>query len=129
MNNYHQSAIAFLSKTGVKFSVTYFAFAKHFASDKQERHIFSITLSKGKVRFRFKFGQSSAAGAEKPNEYDVLSCLTKSDPDSFETFCRDFGYDPDSRTAFKIYKAVKREWENVKRLWSDEEIEELQEIN
>ena len=63
-----------------------------------------------------------------PTAYDVLSCLTKYDCGDFENFCSECGYDVDSRKAYKTYKAVKREWENVKKLWTPEQIELLQEI-
>ena len=64
----------------------------------------------------------------KPSAYDVLTCLTKSDPGSFEDFCGDFGYDEDSRKAEKTYKAVREEFLNIERLFSCNEIEELQYI-
>ena len=64
-----------------------------------------------------------------PTAYDVLACLTKNDPGTFEDFCSDFGYDQDSRTAEKTYKAVCKEWTDVCRLWSDTEIEQMQEIS
>lgn len=65
---------------------------------------------------------------EPPTAYDVLACLTKYDPGTFEDFCSDFGYDTDSRTAKKTYKAVKKEWANVQTIWDDSEIEQLAEI-
>ena len=64
-----------------------------------------------------------------PTAYDVLACLTKNDPGTFEDFCSEFGYDEDSRKAEKIYNAVLDEWKNVCALFTDEEIEQLQEIN
>ena len=64
-----------------------------------------------------------------PTAYDVLACLTKSDPDTFENFCSEYGYDEDSRKAEKIYNAVLDEWRNVCALFTDEEIEQLQEIS
>lgn len=66
---------------------------------------------------------------KEPTAYDVLTCLTKSEAGTFEDFCGDFGYDEDSIKAEKTYKAVLNEWQNVAMLWSDSEIEELQEIN
>ncbi len=66
---------------------------------------------------------------EAPTSYDVLACLQKSPVYDFADFCSEFGYEEDSRKAYKIYKAVKREWENVNILFTDEEIEQLQEIN
>ena len=63
-----------------------------------------------------------------PSAYDVLACLTKNDPGTFENFCSEFGYDADSRSAKKTYKEVCDEWKNVAMLFNDEEINELQEI-
>lgn len=62
-----------------------------------------------------------------PTMYDVLTCLTKYDPYSFEDFCGDYGYDEDSRKAEKIYRAVVKEYKAVQRLFGDI-LEELQEI-
>lgn len=63
-----------------------------------------------------------------PNPYDVLACLTSSEVGSFKDFCDNYGYDEDSRQAERTYKKVLEEWKNVKMLYSDEEIEKLQEI-
>lgn len=65
---------------------------------------------------------------KQPTAYDVLACLTKNEVGSFEDFCADYGYDTDSRKAEKIYQAVLNEWNNIKMLFTDKEIEELQEI-
>lgn len=65
----------------------------------------------------------------RPTAYDVLACLQKYDPRTFEDFCMEFGYDTDSRKAEKIYNAVREEYMNIAMLWSEEEIEELAEIN
>ena len=64
-----------------------------------------------------------------PNAYDILSCLTKYDVGSFEDFCSEFGYDVDSRSAEKTYKAVVKEYEGLSMLYSDEELEEMSEIS
>lgn len=63
-----------------------------------------------------------------PSAYDVIACLTKYDPFSFENFCSDFGYDTDSRSAERTYKAVKKEWNQVSKFFTPQEIEEMQEI-
>lgn len=65
---------------------------------------------------------------EEPTAYDILACIQKYDVGTFKDFCGEFGYDEDSRKAEKIYKAVLQEFNNVQKIWSDEEIEELQEI-
>jgi hypothetical protein len=63
-----------------------------------------------------------------PSAYDVLSCLTKSDPGTFKDFCGEFGYNDDSISAFNTYRAVQEEWSAVERMFNDC-LEELQEIN
>lgn len=64
-----------------------------------------------------------------PTDYNILTCLTKYDPGTLEDFCSEFEYDIDSKSAEKTYLAVKEEWKNVQTIWTDEEIELLQEIN
>ena len=63
-----------------------------------------------------------------PTNYDILACLTKYEVGTFENFCSEFGYSEDSRTAERIYNNVCKEYDNVCKIWSDEEIEELREI-
>lgn len=64
-----------------------------------------------------------------PTEYDVLACLTKYDPETFEDFCDNYGYNSDSIKANNIYHLVVEEWKNVCMLWSSSEVEELAEIS
>ena len=66
---------------------------------------------------------------EEPRLYDIIACLTKYDPGTFEDFCSEFGYDDDSGSAEKIYNAVKDEYLSMCTLFSDEELEILSLIN
>lgn len=61
--------------------------------------------------------------------YDLLACITKYDPSTFENFCADFGYDEDSRKAEATYQAVCKEWQKVQKFFSAEELELIQEIS
>lgn len=63
----------------------------------------------------------------KPEIYDVLASLTKTDPETFENFCSEYGYDEDSRKAYKVFLAVTKEYNAVINLFGDI-IEELSEI-
>jgi hypothetical protein len=65
----------------------------------------------------------------EPTAYDVLTSLTKYNPDGFSDFCSSYGYDEDSIKAEKTYQAVLKEWGEIQKLYSDEEINKLQEIN
>ena len=66
---------------------------------------------------------------KKPTLYDILACLTKYNPCTFENFCSEFGCDEDSRKAYKTYTAVKEEYMNMCILFNDEELELLSLIN
>jgi len=63
-----------------------------------------------------------------PTNYSILACLQKYDVGTFEDFCNEFGYDTDSITAEKTYKAVCEEYKNLCTLFTDAEIEQMQEI-
>lgn len=67
--------------------------------------------------------------ALQPSAYDLLACLTKYDPGTFENFCSDYGYDPDSRKAEKIYHSVVKEWNDISSLFNEKELSLLSEIN
>lgn len=129
-NDYLKSATDFLRKTETSLKSEFIKNDFYFKGDKEKRDVYKITIKRGERKFSFKFGQSifkSVAGIA-PNAYDVLACLIKYDPIDFESFCSDFGYDTDSRSAKKIYKTVQKEWKMVQALWNDKEIEKLSEI-
>lgn len=71
---------------------------------------------------------AQAKPVKTPTAYSVLACLQKYEVGTFENFCSEFGYDTDSRKAHKTYKAVVKEWENVQKLFSGTQLEQLQEI-
>ncbi len=84
-----------------------------------------------KYNLQYGFGTVKSDHIKRPvppSEYSVLACITKWDPGSFDDFCSEYGYDSDSKTADRVYAAVKEEWLNVCRIWNDSEIEELCEI-
>ncbi len=135
VSSYEQQAIDFANKYGVKLSVGTPSFGKHWEGDKESRWIFPLKLSKGGKSYSFKFRQSIASGKKQPTLYEVLACLQKYDVGSYEDFCSAFGYDAydsfsgnKSKSSFKTYTAVCKEYEAVSRLFSDTEIEALQEI-
>jgi hypothetical protein len=134
---YQLQAENFQKSIGLKFKSSWVRYGRHFYNDKNNRHIFKITLSRNGKRFSFNFGQSVANDSQNPTIYDVLSCLQKYDVGTFENFCDEFGYSdfklPNgtkvdvSKQAKIIYKAVCKEYENVQKLFSDC-LDELQEI-
>lgn len=61
--------------------------------------------------------------------YDLLTCITKSYPGTFEEFCSDLDYNPDSRSAERVYHGVCDEWKKVRQFFTNEELAKLQEIS
>lgn len=127
--NYQKQANDFAKKHGIKLTVIGEPeYKRYFTGDKEYRFVFKLRLTRNKKSYTFNFGQSIAAGAEEPDMYSVLTCLTRYDVGSFEDFCNEYGYDKDSRTAERTYKAVCKEYKAVDRLFGDI-LEELEEIN
>jgi hypothetical protein len=130
-NEYDNQAQNFAKKFNVKLSVIGSPkYGRYFSNDKDSRYIFKLKLQRNNESYIFTFGQSIAAGSKKPTLYDVLACLTKYDPESFENFCNSYGYESTGANKYRneyIYKNVCKEWDAVNRLFSDC-LEELQEI-
>ena len=98
-------------------------YVEQFKGEQREKEIKKFVFNKfGNMQgLKLVFGKI-------PSAYDVLACLTKYPVGTFKDFCSEFGYDLDSRKGEKTYKAVVKEYDNVKMLWSDSEIEVLGEI-
>jgi len=65
---------------------------------------------------------------EQPSAYDVLTCITKYNPGSFDNFCDEYGYNNDSIKAKEVWENVRNEWIDVRDFFTDQELDELQEI-
>jgi len=158
MDEYETKAQKFMDKTNTGFKAEFLRNGPYFPGDKESRDIYKITLTRGSRSYSFNFGQSINASGKfifwgpkgkellqkkpsntgyeckrnkeysEPGPYDVLSCLQKYDPGSFEDFCGDFGYNTDSREAERTYKAVKEEYEQITRLYDEEELFFMREI-
>lgn len=153
MNEHNKQAEDFLKKTNTTFKAEFIKYDLHFIDEKEKRDIYKITLTRGERKFSFEFGQSLFCSGkfinrednlkyyerrgvcyknkdfEEPSPYDVLACLNCYEIEEFKDWCSEFGYNDDSIKSNKIYKKVVEEYNNVKMLWSDEEIKLLQEIN
>ena len=140
-SEYAKQAADFCKRTGCNISAEYSGQAVPQWDGEKHNH-FKIKIERGRRSFIVDF-YDSIANTEKykpeangffplrgyPSAYDIISCLQKYDCGTFEDFCAEFGYNEDSRKDEQIYNACKKEFENLQRLFSDEEIEQLQEIN
>jgi len=66
---------------------------------------------------------------QPPTAYDVLACLTKSNPGSFEQWCDEYGYNTDSRRAHAIWTNCHDEYARVTRFFTSEEMSIIEEIS
>lgn len=90
------------------------------------RHYEGLTNSeKAKIRKILR----ERRGELQTKEYDVLACLTAYDPGTHEDFCSEYGYDPDSIRGLKTYLAVQKEYRELSRIFTPEQLEEMQEIS
>jgi hypothetical protein len=138
MSKYEIRAINFCSKYDVKIDCKYLGLKNHF-NDGIYHKTYSVTIKRGKEEFSFRYGASEVDTGDinfiEPSKYDILSCLTKYDPEYFEFFCDNYGYSYETknekRKIEKIYYAVVREWKGVERIFGDfttEQWDEFREI-
>lgn len=120
---------------GVTYNARFIGHQRFFPDDKESRDVYEITLQRGSYTMIFRFGQaiarSDGKGRKPPTLYDVLACITKHDPGTFEEFCSDFGGDTDSRKNLDTYLAVQKEYNDFQRLCRGSQVmlEDAQEIN
>lgn len=134
--DYKKQANDFLAKNNAKISIEkandFLQVKPSWANESDNYGIkYNVILSRGDLKpFKFGFWDSVAnkEGKKRPNNYDILACLTKYDPIDLQNFCNEYGYDELDEKTNKTFKAVLNEYNNVNRLFSDV-IDELQEIN
>lgn len=66
---------------------------------------------------------------DRPTAYNILACMTTNAPqDDIDDFAAEYGYTKPSE-AIKVFAAVQKEWKAMQALYTDEELEALQEIS
>ena len=128
---YQKQATDFLKKHNVKFKAEFIGKTKPLWNKFEHVNTYKITLKTDKGSYTFKFYDSiynTERHIKDVTAYNVLACLTKYDPGTFEDFCACYGYNNDSITDHKIYKAVFKEYNSLARIFTAEQLEEMQEI-
>lgn len=131
--NYQQEAIEALAKCETEMIIKLKDNKKAIWEDKnesRERHHYQVTLknSKGACVFDFFGSINDFEQGKEPSEYDILACLDYHTSNSFENFCADFGYDSDSRKTNKIWKSSLKQSNELRAIFTDEQIEILSQI-
>ena len=110
-------------------------FRPYFEDDKEPRQIYRVFISYNGKKTSFTFGDSLQNGYDgktpesNPEEYrqTILDCLVSDSytPENFNEFCSEYGYNEDSRKAFKTYKRVIKQAEKINKVFSTEDLEAL----
>lgn len=102
--------------------------------DNTLRDYYSVTISKGRKRMHLTFWNSvyDTETHTAPEEYDILACLQKYDVGTLDDFVSEFGYEihslEDYRKVERTYKAVRKEYADLCRLFDEPEMEMLREV-
>lgn len=133
---YEQQAQAFLTTHGIKFTCkpgNGKAPAWNDGDNTEHGNHYRVTLSKTGKRITFDFWGSIAdarAGLRTERPYSVLACLSSDAtcPETFDDFCGDYGYDTDSRKAYRDFKRCAAFGKRLRAFFTEAEIEALAEI-
>lgn len=82
------------------------------------------------IRFPFWNSIDAKRKHEEPTAYGVLACISGDLywPETFRDFCSDYGYDPDSHKAHRIWKRGLDFSKKLNGFFTEEEKKELEEI-
>ena len=136
MTDYIKEAKDFLKRNNTKMTISFKDCVYGAFDDKAYHNIYRVRIDRNHKTYSFNFTDSAhnTEQNKRPNCYDVLACLQKYEPYATDVwdFAKEYGYEINDRESYKkcekTFKAVKKEYENVMRLFGDviEELEEIQ---
>ena len=133
MDDYQWQAFEFLVNTGTQFDIvpTVPQRQPHWSLDGKHGIQYAVTLKNKRGAYTFDFWDSlhNKEQGNQPTEYDVLACLQVEQFNTFEDFADCYGYDQDSRQAYKAYTGTQEQAENLARIFTRHQLEQLSEIN
>ena len=134
-NEYTKQAQDFLKSCGAEMKIAYLGKDCNMNwNDGVLRNTYRATIKTPRGIMWVKFWDSEYHTYKRilPTEYDILACLQKYEVGSFEEFIREFGYEIefpiDRQRARATYKAVVKEYEKVRRCFTEEQIKAMWEI-
>ena len=131
--DYNKQAKDFLEKANAKMKIEFIGMdVNKLWNETQSRNCYRIVIKTKLGQYTFKFWDSiyNTRNNIEPTEYDILACLEKYDVGTFQDFCNEFGYDEyeEINKTKRIYNLVTRQYENLCRIFTDEQMEMLREI-
>lgn len=145
MSEYVKQAKDFLASCNATMKMMYLGKEANATWDEtRERDTYMVNIVTPMGNMQIKFWDSindtinnvnrtrSGYSRKYPTEYDILSCLQKYDVGDIEDFICEYGYEIKKRGDLKrimnIYDAVIKEYNNIRRCFTEEQIEAMQEI-
>ena len=134
MTTYDQQAADFLNKWEIKFSAKLSNTKEPSWTTRGQHNHFLVKFSRGRKSVSFDYFDSEKNyqdGKTVIRPYDALACCSNEldCAETFEEFCGDFGYDLDSRSAEKTFRALKKMSKKMSAFFTGEMADELREIN
>ena len=141
-SEYQKHAEAVLKYMGVSFHAEFDRHGYMFPDDERRgemRDIFTCYLKRDhndKV-FSTRFGQSindtTGDGGNPPNAYDLLACLEKYDPEEYEDWCFNFGFEfksaDDMRENRKTWERCVVQYKDLDAMFTERELELMQTVS
>lgn len=89
-----------------------------------------INFETFKISFLFHDSINNHNTNKRVTIEDILYCIIQDypNPESFKDFCAEFGYNTDSIKDFKLYKLCLKQSEKLHKIFTEEEINELNKI-
>jgi len=142
MNNYDKQAEDFCKRNGVKIITRYVGDVKGFPNcpdDKLMHEKWSVRIyhennPKESLQFPF-YGSFHDFGKRQLRKYDVLASISCEQycPDNIEDFMAEYGYEDnfigDMPRIRRIFNQCRKMADDLHRIFSERELEELSEIN
>ena len=135
MTTYEQQAQEFLEKCNARMEIGFIGCMKNDKwEDKESRNRYEVTLStpNGSMTFPFWDSLMNTHNKEVPSAYSILACLEKYDVGTIDDFVYEFGYEvrkwSDVKRIESIYNAVVKEYKNLCRIFTPEQMNMLREI-
>lgn len=135
MTEYKKQAIDFLKKSNATMKIEFIgAETNQNWNDniKRNKYQFTITTPKGSMTGNFWDSLAHTESKVKPTEYDILSCIEKYDPGTMNDFFDEFGFEiqnaDDIFRFLNTYNAVVKEYRDLCRIFTSEQMEELRAI-
>ena len=137
MSEYEVQANEFLKKAETSMTISRTGEVHGFPFDDHDNlwhYKYQVTLTRHHKQYRFTFYDShnNWLNNKRPSRYDVLACVEKYDPYTFDSFVSEYGYSIEGsgeyKRVHKIYEACSKQYQRLLDLFGEELMEGLREI-